>query len=247
MVRVARRVAASGFYHVVLRGCGKQYIFDDDADRWHFYDLMKRELIERGVTVLAWCLMSNHVHLLVLDESRVLSEAMRNLSSSYALYFNRRSGHVGHLFQERFGSFPIEDEGYLLEVVLYIHSNPQNAGLCDADRWFWSSYHEYVGQPEVTDTALVLELAGGRDGFVSCSAAYGEMTHCFEGRKRVPESDVGVVAKRALGGVDPTDVKTFERDRRVKALVSLRATGLSVRQIERLTGIGAKTITRSTR
>ena len=121
MVRAARRVAVSGFYHVVLRGCGKQYIFDDDADRWRFYDLMKRELIEKGIVILAWCLMSNHVHLLVLDESRVLSEAMRNLSSSYARYFNRRSGHVGHLFQERFGSFPIEDEGYLLEAVLYIH------------------------------------------------------------------------------------------------------------------------------
>lgn len=247
MVRVARRVAVSGFYHVVLRGCGKQYIFDDDADRWRFYDLMKRELVEKGITILAWCFMSNHVHLLVLDESRVLSEAMRNLSSSYALYFNRRSGHVGHLFQERFGSFPIEGEGYLLEVVHYIHDNPQHAGLCDARQWFWSSYREYVGRSEVSDTALVLELAGGRDGFVSCSAAYGEMTHCFEGRRRVPEDDARAVAKRALGGTDSKDVKTLERGCRVKALVSLRATGLSVRQIERLTGIGAKAITRLTR
>lgn len=247
MVRAARRIAVSGFYHVVLRGCGKQYIFDDDADRWRFYDLMKRELVERGVAVLAWCLMSNHAHLLVCDESRALSEAMRNLSSSYALYFNRRSGHVGHLFQERFGSFPIEDEGYLLEVVLYIHGNPQNAGLCDARRWFWSSYREYAGHPEIADTALVLELAGGRDGFISCSAAHSEMTHCFEGRRRVLEDDVRAVAKRALGGADPKDVKTLERGCRVKALVSLRATGLSVRQIERLTGIGAKTITRLTR
>ena len=111
MPRAPRAIAESGFYHVILRGNGKQIIFEDDADRRAFLDLLAKRAADAGIRILAWCLMENHVHLVLEDPTQTLSEMMRRLSGDYAQRFNRKSGRVGHVFEHRFKSCPIENEG----------------------------------------------------------------------------------------------------------------------------------------
>ena len=164
-MRVARRESESGYYHVVARGNGKQIIFESDDDRATFVRMLEESASAADVGIIAWCLMGNHVHLVLEDAGSRMSDAMRTLLARYARYFNERTGHVGHVFQERFFSEPIEGDSYLLAAVRYVHLNPERAGVCSAGEYRWSSYGEYVGVPVITDTSIVLDMVGGPEGF----------------------------------------------------------------------------------
>ena len=129
MPRTARIPSASGCYHVVLRGIGKQILFEEDEDYRRFLHTLERYLRDEKADIYAYCLMENHVHLLLHADSG-LDRLMKRIGTSYAYYFNEKYSRSGHLFQDRFSSEPVEDEAYLLAVVRYIHNNPQKAGIC---------------------------------------------------------------------------------------------------------------------
>lgn len=245
-MRASRRVSESGYYHVILRGNGRQRIFEDDADRRAFLEILARQVVARGVDVIAWCLMDNHVHLVLCDGEGRLSEAVGALAMRYAQRFNVRSGHIGHVFQERFKSVPIESEPYLLEAVRYVHNNPQKAGICESCDYPWSSFGEYVGSPSLTNTGVILDLLGERDGFEEFCRSTSSVFYRFDEGGRVPDDEMSDVAAHVLGDVSPHELKMLPRGERNELLAALRTARLSVRQIERLTGIGAKTITRAT-
>lgn len=250
---MARTISESGIYHVVSRGSGRQLIFEDDADRMSLISTLGESARRAGVDILGWCLMPNHVHLILLDRERHLSDVMQRVLTSYARRFNRRTGHVGHVFQGRFSSAPIEGERYLLAAVRYLHLNPERAGICPAEQYDWSSYREYAGgvpRVEVTDTSLVLEMLGGRSGFVELCRddaggmePYAPMGLCH-GTDEVVIAARGLLDDAGLG--DPGKVKTLPQERRDEALRLLRSSGLSARAVERLTGVGRGVVERVT-
>ena len=94
-----RTYAESGFEHVVIRGVGRMVLFDTDEDRWYFLGLMEEALREHGTGLIAWCLMANHVHLLMRTQPNDLSGIMHQICMRYAQYFNKRTGHTGHVFE----------------------------------------------------------------------------------------------------------------------------------------------------
>ena len=249
VVRTPRRVSESGFYHVVARGNGRQVLFESDAHREKFVTLLGECMGREGVGIIAWCLMENHVHLVLEDEGQRLSEAMHLLLTRYAQYFNQLSGHVGHVFQERFFSEPVDGERYLLAAVRYVHLNPERAGICRASDYEWSSYREYVGEPFITRTSVVLDMVQGREGFVALCAEQ-DGPEFASSRRRGSEDEIlrsaSYVLERAMLGA-PGDVKALPRERRNKAIRLLRRTGFSIRQIERLTGVGRGTVEYVTR
>ncbi|WP_455137803.1 transposase [Thermophilibacter sp.] len=248
MVRVARQVSESGYYHVVLRGSGRQVIFEDDADRRAFLLAAQRCLVGSGVAVIAWCLMDNHAHLVVRDDAGCLSEALHRLTTSYARRYNTRTGHVGHVFQERFRSSPIEDEPYLLEAVRYIHNNPEKACLCRAEEYPWSSYADYFGHPHEeleVERGVVLGLLGGEEGFSEFCRTGAGLSYRPPSGVRLDESETLEVARRVLGDVPLAAVRTLPPARRNELLRALRDAGLSIRQVERLTGVGRNTVARA--
>ena len=246
MPRCARRVSESGYYHVMLRGNGRQVIFEDDADRRAFLEVLSEAMSSRAIEIVAWCLMSNHVHLLLTDANARLSDAIHAITTSYAGHFNRRFDHVGSVFAGRFKSVPVEDDAQLVAAVRYIHDNPVKAGICAApDEYPWSSYHEYVGEPWITSVEIVLDLLGGVDQFELFSLAPRPTGYCFMSGARVPEEDSADVARAAIYPLALADVKTVEGRERVRTLSLMRDAGLSVRQIERLTGVGRYAIEKS--
>jgi REP element-mobilizing transposase RayT len=124
MARPLRIEMADGWYHVTARGNERRAIFRDDRDRTHFVELVG-ELTERfGVRVHAYVLMDNHHHLLVSTPRGGLSAAMQWLGVSYSVWFNRRHGRVGHLFQGRFKAVVLEGGAAVVEVSRYVHLNP---------------------------------------------------------------------------------------------------------------------------
>ena len=206
-MRVPRRVSCSGYYHVVVKGDGRQAIFEDDADRRTFLRLAERCFAEAGISVIAWCLMENHVHLVLRDDADGLSAAMHRLETAYARHYNDRSGRVGHLFRERFMSSPIESDAYLLEAVRYVHNNPEKAGVCRAEEYPWSSYRAYAAPGSAcgltVDTSVVLEMLGGEKNFVEFAAERGPRAYRPPSGKRLDESEARDVAEQVLGGHRP--------------------------------------------
>ena len=153
MARKPREISASGIYHVKWRGIDRQTIFLDDADCIKFLSLCAA-VIGEWFEVLAFCLMGNHLHLLIKtrkDTAEEMELAMKRLGIRYAQYFNRRYLRVGPVFQGRYKSVPVQTRNYFLRVMRYIHQNPVKADLCDLPQEYpWSSYIDYFGQRDIS-------------------------------------------------------------------------------------------------
>lgn len=147
------RVDGSGFvHHLTLRGVARCDVFLDDADREEMLRRLEALARELGFFCLAWALMSNHIHLVIQAADIPLRRLMARLATGYAMYFNRRHGRVGHLFQNRYWSQPVENEEALEAIVAYVNQNPLKAGLvgslAELARYRWSGYGSQIGARE---------------------------------------------------------------------------------------------------
>ncbi|MDW7645311.1 MAG: transposase, partial [Desulfuromonadales bacterium] len=131
----------------MLRGNAGQDIFHDEADRSRFFFLLQEGIARFGHRIHAYCLMSNHVHLVVQVKETALSRIMHNLSFRYTQYLNKKFQQTGHIFQGRFKALLIDAEAYLLALVRYVHRNPLRAGMvANLDDYPWSSHHAYLSR-----------------------------------------------------------------------------------------------------
>jgi len=132
---------ADTFYHVLARGNEQRAIFRDEADHRHFLELLGRLTERFEVELWSYVLMPNHYHLVLRTERPNLSRAMQWLGVAYSVWHNLRHQRCGHLFQGRFKSFIVQEEGYLDRLILYVHRNPLRAGLVERlSRYPWSSH-----------------------------------------------------------------------------------------------------------
>lgn len=138
----------------------------------------------------------------------------------------------------------MESDEYLLQLVRYIHENPVKTGICKAEEYWWSSYHEYVAGSVRVDTNLVLSMVGGVSGFkrFSKAAVDRRVGGVFS---RLSDSEAHETAVRELDGLLPSELKALSRARRNELILKLKNAGLTIRQIERLTGIGRNIIARA--
>jgi putative transposase len=145
MPRKPRLEMADGVHHVFARGNGRQTIFLDDTDRSLYLTLLARVVIWKRWRCLAYCLMDNHIHLLIETPLPNLGTGMHWLHSRFAQRFNGRHSRTGHVFENRFGSVLMGSDAQLWTVAAYIARNPVNAGLCARPTdWLWSSHRAIV-------------------------------------------------------------------------------------------------------
>jgi putative transposase len=150
MPRPPRLQLAGGIYHVTSRGNRKQPTFREGRDCEQFLVTLEAVVVRRKWLCHTYCLMPNHVHLVVETPNPDLSAGMQYLNGSYAQWFNRRHGFEGHLFQGRFHAVLVKSEWHLLELSRYVVLNPVRAKLVpDAGSWKWSSYRACVGEAPV--------------------------------------------------------------------------------------------------
>lgn len=161
MARTQRTYSSTGCYHIMLRGNEKKNIILDDYDRQRFLEVLLKKKTETELAVYAYCLMDNHIHLVLRDEQNEISAIMKGIATSYAMYFNIKYNRVGHVFHDRFRSEPVENERYLWSVIRYVHNNPVKAGkVNEAVHYKWSSYRDYI-DPEASnlvDSRYVLSM-----------------------------------------------------------------------------------------
>jgi putative transposase len=156
MARPLRLEYEGALYHVTSRGNAHESIFLDDGDRSRFLEILADVLKRFGWICHAYCLMTNHYHLLIETPDAGLSRGMQLLNGVYTQWFNRRHDRVGHLLQGRFKAILVEKESHLLALVRYVVLNPVRAKMVRSVRdWPWSSYRATAGQTEVPEFLTV--------------------------------------------------------------------------------------------
>jgi len=156
MARFPRVVAVDVPHHVTQRGNARQVILSSDADRFTYLELLREYSQLYGLSLLGYCLMSNHVHLIGIPlDPGALSQSLKHAHGRYAAYWNARQSSSGHVWQGRFYSCPL-DEPHLWTALRYVELNPVRAGMvATADRWRWSSAAAHCG---VTSPDPMLEM-----------------------------------------------------------------------------------------
>jgi REP element-mobilizing transposase RayT len=243
MPRQQRQKSESGIYHVMLRGINRLQLFYDDDDRLAFVERLARYKEQCGFSLLAWCLMGNHVHLLIEEGKTELSAVMKKLELSYANYYSTKYDWKGYLYLDRFQSKPVDSDNYLLAVIRYIHRNPLEVGKAVS---FWTSYNDYITSLGITDTAMVLEMLEPdkkkqREAFVELIDSQSEHSFSFVdsiNSKQISDEKALALILEISGLSAPFELYQIEKENRDFIISKLRGAGLSIRQIARLTGIG---------
>ena len=245
MPRRARAKSVSGYSHMIVRGNNKQILFEEEEDYKFFIKRMGEYSREEETRICAYCLMDNHAHILTCDQEGRAGKMMGRLTTSYAQYYNRKYERNGHVFQGRYLSEPVNDEAYLLTVFRYILNNPKKAGICPAEMYRWSSYKAYFREKTSPELGFVRDRLG-------TDAAYREFIgaenddECLEYDQAVnPDGKAIEVIRECLGIGSGTELQQWEKKERDAALRLLKEKGLSVRQIERLTGISKSLVQRA--
>ena len=160
MARKPRIEFSGAFYHVIARGNRRATIFHDDADSLAYLDRLERYRHRDGVTVHAYVLMTNHVHLLLKTGTQPLSRTLQTLQFTYSQYYNRRYDKTGHVFQGCYQAILCDREAYLLELVRYLHLNPVRIRT-PLNPWTyrWSGHAAYVGRPSLVQVSTASVLA----------------------------------------------------------------------------------------
>lgn len=246
MPRTPRKKSESGIYHIMMRGINRQIIFEDEEDSEKFLQVLYRYKEQCDFQVYAYCLMGNHLHLLLKVGIEPLEKIMRMICGSFVFWYNQKYDRVGNLFQDRFKSEPIETEEYLLTVIRYIHQNPVKANMVKTlEAYEWSSYRDYFKREGtgLTDTSLVLGLF--HDNTKKAKEAFKEYMECdqtdncleMEEMRRITDFDARAMIMKMFQLSSPTDIQKFDVPTRNSMLSKIKKSGLSIRQIERLTGI----------
>ena len=239
----------------MMRGINHQEIFCDAEDYYHFIitlDRMRAQYDDDGnpcgtnCTYYAYCLMSNHFHLLIREREETVGETIKRIASSYVYYFNRKYGRDGHLFKERFKSEPVNDMAYFTTLLRYIHQNPLKAGIVqNVSDYAWSSWGEYTGSipPALSlcATNAVLKRISLSDlqELVETPLSDDVMILDIDDNPRVTIGDQEV--RQYLIDLfqisKPLNIQALDKEQRNQILLSLLDLGAGFRQISRITGV----------
>lgn len=245
MPRAPRKKSESGIYHIIMRGINRQIIFADDEDCRKFLDTLEKYKDVCEYKIYAYCLMGNHLHLLLNEGKELLEQVMRRICGSFVYWYNRKYDRVGNLFQDRYRSEPVEDDKYFLTVIRYIFQNPVKAGLVTSiEKYRWSNYSEYVGVNRMTDVDFALGIFGAERK----KAIYGFREYInkpnddvcldMEEKRCVTDEEAQKTVQNLYKINSPTEIKGFAPAIRDTYLRELKEKhNLSIRQIERITGI----------
>ncbi len=253
MIRPARQISATGCYHIVFRGMNHCHIFEETEDFEKLLTLIAHVKTELNLKLYGFCLLDNHVHLIIQEENPGdIILAMRKVLGPYANWFNRKYFRSGALVANRYKSECVDDERYLVSLIRYIHQNPLVAGITnDMEKYRWSSYKEYTSQQvKYTDISCVLELfSSDRDEavreFIEFHRLNEGFSHSLMERPRKSKADISNEIQSILNGKELDDICSLPRQERNEVLAMMKKQGLSVRQIERMTGISRGIVLRA--
>lgn len=247
MPRLPRLKSESGIYHIILRGINQQVIFEDDEDYIKFVETLEKYKEISGYKLFAYCLMSNHVHILIKAEKETVDLVMKRIAGSYVYWYNCKYYRKGHLFQDRFKSEPVENDAYFLTVLRYIHQNPVKAKLVkNINEYEYSSYNDYIYcKNSLIDIDFVF-LMLSKEGFVEFNNEINDdiCMDVEEEKFRLNDKDARAIIKKITKCDNVAEFQALEIKERDKYIKMLKNEGLSIRQISRLTGVSKGVVER---
>lgn len=254
MPRIARKKSGTGIYHVMLRGINRQDIFEDAEDYWTFIRALSVlpdrlcDDLQSHMTcchIYAYCLMPNHVHLLLHEADWTIGQCVKLLADIYVRYYNKKHGRTGHLLQDRFKSEPCDTIEYFVTLLRYIHQNPVKAGLVEQVKDYqyssWGNDYHMLGSIQVCSTNVVLRRIpySELEALVNEPLPATQLCLDIPERQTIIDSDIRqyIVTKHALRTI--TDLQLYTRERQVDILrdAILQFKGLGPRQLSRVTGL----------
>lgn len=261
MPRQIRQRSNTGIYHVMLRGINRQDIFEDKEDYVQFLRILSaivNRKDERGTplpqlcTFYAYCLMSNHVHLLIRERQENVSQNIKRIGVAYASYYNHKYERNGHLFQDRFRSETVDTIEYFMTLIRYIHQNPVKAGqVAEVKDYPWSSWHEYEGKPSeypICDTETVIKRLERQNlyEFVTMPVSEeGILDFHDDCCNNYTDDEVKDFIKNTCGIDVATNIQKLQKYERNLVLKRLCDIGITIRQISRITGVSYGVISRA--
>lgn len=252
--RCPREKAKSGTYHVLTGGINRQDIFHCEQDYWRFLDIIKRVQTQQQFRLYAYCLMRNHVHLLLQEQDESIAATMKRIGVSYAGWYNAQYDRTGPVFQDRFKSEPVEDTSYLMTVLRYIHHNPVEAQfVVKPQDYSWSSCKEYDRKSSASNglinTAHVLAMFSEEQEtartllreFTSCQGF--ERVLDIDRQERKSDDELRAYMEHLLAGQSVLRLRTMKKGERNSFLQQVKKVkGVTQRQIARVTGLNANII-----
>lgn len=245
MPRQARKKSDFRIYHVILRGNNQQIIFEDDYDYLQFISILKYYKETCNFKLYAYCLMDNHVHLLIEHTIVDLDVIMKKIEVKFVRWYNKKYNRTGNLFQERFKSEPVNDYRYLQTVFRYIHQNPLHAGLEKTlGTYLWSSYYDYLDlNHSFVDIDKMLDCFPNHADCINYLQTSSNQK-CLEyfSSSRLPDIEALKMIQEITNCNSPSDFQRLDISTRNQHLEELAHSGISIRQLSRLTGISRTSI-----
>lgn len=252
MPRTARVISSTGIYHIILRSVNQQIIFEEESDYLKFLYILSDCKEKYDFDIYAYCLMSNHIHLILNDHNNKLSSIFQSLGTRFARWYNQKYQRFGHLFQDRFFSSPILDNSYFINALIYIHANPVKNNLCRyITEYRWSSARAYFGSNDaLVNTTYAYELAGSKSNLEALlSGGIDESIEILEDHKQsqpIYFSDETALDmfKKISKCNSPSDVQKLPKAVRNHLIRLLAEKNISYNQIARFCGITKTTVYR---
>ena len=252
MPRRSREKSETGIYHIMLRGIDKQQIFMDDKDNNKFIEAVKNAKGIGNFKLYAYCLMKNHVHLLIKEGEEDIGKSIQRVAVSYVRWHNDRYARVGHLFQNRFRSEPVNTEDYLLTVCRYIHQNPLKANMVKKiSDYSWSSYRSYFehynGNIGLIDTELITSFFKTRRAFeIYMNETNEDKCLEFTDSQKYTDDELRKVISDYYNICKIAGIKDRNKQNSIIANI-YEETGASIRQLSRVLELGKSIVENATK
>lgn len=260
MLRKPRETSATAIYHIMLRGINRQDIFEDPEDYWKFIqtlsilpDRLADDMQTRQCCchIYAYCLMPNHVHILLRERDWKLADCVKLLADHYVRYYNKKYGRTGHLFQDRFKSEPCNTMEYFITLLRYIHQNPLKAGLVKEVRAYdyssWGNDYLRQGSIQCCNTQTVLKRISFQELEALINEPLPKAASCLDIDERRIISDTEVrewiIKKRCLRSISDFMLLTMEKRKETIREV-FQELDITPFQITRITGMNYETVRR---
>lgn len=200
MARKQRIHYSGAVYHVILRGNAGQDVFFDDNDRYRFYLMLQLAVEKFGCLIHGFCLMTNHIHLIMQAGEIPLSKIMQNITLRYTKWINYRYVRTGHVFQGRYKALLLDADAYLMELVRYVHLNPVRAGMVSTPvEYRWSGHSCYLGIETVPWLSTNWLLNQFSEDHLKSVQAYADFVADGMDEKHRDDFHVGTCEGRILG------------------------------------------------
>ncbi len=222
----------------MLRGINRQTIFKDDEDCEKYLHCLKDCKAKSGFILYAYCLMGNHIHLLIREVKEPLNQIFKRIGARYVFWYNWKYKRSGHLFQDRYKSEPIMDDKQFIAVLRYIYQNPIKAKMCNKlEDYRWSSYR-FLGEVDsLIDNSKITEFTSIDQLRTIVKKTTEDQFVDLEPDRRITDREAEELTKAICGIEYANGFDNMKPEKQAEDIIKLHNAGCSIRQLVRITGV----------